>query len=160
MAALLDALRALGSAKVLDVLSATVVRRNPTISAPARTVQRVPAEERAEYLAGLGVEDGSKTGAATLIKEAYTLLGLRSYLTTGEKETRAWTIRAGDKAPVAAGVIHSDFEKGFIRAETLAYADLIQCGSWHAAKEKGLVRTEGKDYVVKDADIMHFLFNV
>ncbi len=116
----------------------------------------LPAEERAEYLAGLGVEDGSKTGAATLIKEAYTLLGLRSYLTTGEKETRAWTIRAGDKAPVAAGVIHSDFEKSFISAETTAYDDLMACGTFARCRELGKMRTEGKEYVVQDGDIMEF----
>ena len=88
--------------------------------------------------------------------EAYTLLGLRSYLTTGEKETRAWTIRAGDKAPQAAGVIHSDFEKSFISAETTAYDDLMACGSFARCRELGKLRTEGKDYVVQDGDIMEF----
>jgi len=116
----------------------------------------LPPDERAEYLAGLGVENGAETGAGTLIKEAYTLLGLRSYLTTGEKETRAWTIHAGDKAPVAAGVIHSDFEKSFISAETTAYDDLIACGSFARCRELGKTRTEGKDYVVQDGDIMEF----
>ena len=111
------------------------------------------AEERSEYLAGLGVEQG---GAGTLIREAYYLLGLRTYLTTGEKETRAWTIRAGDKAPVAAGVIHSDFEKSFISAETVAYADLVACGSFARARELGKLRTEGKEYVVQDGDVMEF----
>ena len=110
-------------------------------------------EERAEYLEGLGVAD---TGASHLIKEAYHLLGLRTYLTTGEKETRAWTIHAGDKAPVAAGVIHSDFEKSFISAETVAYQDLISAGSFARARELGRLRTEGKEYVVQDGDVMEF----
>ncbi|MEQ1948588.1 MAG: redox-regulated ATPase YchF [Bryobacteraceae bacterium] len=113
----------------------------------------LPAEERAEYLAGLGVE---QSGTGNLIKEAYYLLGLRTYLTTGEKETRAWTIHAGDKAPVAAGVIHSDFEKSFISAETIAYEDLVACGSFARARELGKLRTEGKEYVVQDGDVMEF----
>jgi GTP-binding protein YchF len=111
------------------------------------------AEERAEYLAGLGVKDA---GSSNLIREAYHLLGLRTYLTTGEKETRAWTIHAGDKAPVAAGVIHSDFEKSFIHAETVAYQDLISAGSFARARELGKLRTEGKEYVVQDGDVMEF----
>ncbi len=113
----------------------------------------LPAQEAAEYLAGLGVE---QSGSGILIKEAYYLLGLRTYLTTGEKETRAWTIRAGDKAPQAAGVIHSDFEKSFISAETTAYTDLVACGSFAKARELGKIRTEGKDYVVADGDVMDF----
>ena len=113
----------------------------------------LPPEEQAEYLDGLGVK---QTGSGTLIKEAYYLLGLRTYLTTGEKETRAWTIRAGDKAPVAAGVIHSDFEKSFISAETIAYDDLVACGSIARARELGKLRTEGKEYVVQDGDVMEF----
>jgi GTP-binding protein YchF len=110
-------------------------------------------EERAEYLAGLGVTEG---GAGNLIRSAYHLLGLRTYLTTGEKETRAWTIHAGDKAPVAAGVIHSDFEKAFISAETIAYDDLVSCGSFARARELGKLRTEGKEYIVQDGDVMEF----
>jgi hypothetical protein len=113
----------------------------------------LPPDERAEYLAGLGV---TQSGSRTLIKEAYYLLGLRTYLTTGEKETRAWTIRAGDKAPVAAGVIHSDFEKSFISAETVAYEDLVALGSIARARELGKLRTEGKEYVVQDGDVMEF----
>lgn len=113
----------------------------------------LPPDERAEYLAGLGVE---QSGAGTLIKQAYYLLGLRTYLTTGEKETRAWTIRAGDKAPQAAGVIHSDFEKSFISAETISYDDLVAFGSFAKARELGKLRTEGKEYVVQDGDIMDF----
>jgi len=111
------------------------------------------AEERAEYLSELGVSD---TGASQLIREAYRLLGLRTYLTTGEKETRAWTIHAGDKAPQAAGVIHSDFEKSFISAETVSYADLVEAGSFSRARELGKLRTEGKEYVVQDGDVMEF----
>lgn len=110
-------------------------------------------EERAEYLEGLGVKD---TGASNLIREAYHLLGLRTYLTTGEKETRAWTIHAGDKAPQAAGVIHSDFEKAFISAECVTYADLVAAGSFARAREQAKLRTEGKDYVVQDGDVIEF----
>ncbi|MFB2772205.1 redox-regulated ATPase YchF [Pelatocladus sp. BLCC-F211] len=113
--------------------------------------------ERADFLASLGVEEG---GLKSLIRATYTLLGLRTYFTSGEKETRAWTITAGMSAPQAAGVIHSDFERGFIRAETVAYDDLVASGSMSAAKEKGLVRSEGKEYVVKEGDVMLFRFNV
>jgi len=113
----------------------------------------LPPEERAEYLESLGVTEG---GAGSLIKAAYHLLGLRTYLTTGEKETRAWTIHAGDKAPQAAGVIHSDFEKAFISAETIAYDDLVACGSFAKARAEGKLRTEGKEYVVQDGDVMEF----
>jgi GTP-binding protein YchF len=111
------------------------------------------SEERQEYLADLGVTD---TGASQLIQVAYHLLGLRTYLTTGEKETRAWTIHAGDKAPQAAGVIHSDFEKAFISAETVSYADLVEAGSFARARELGKLRTEGKEYVVQDGDVIEF----
>ncbi|MCX7594022.1 MAG: redox-regulated ATPase YchF [Fischerella sp.] len=114
-------------------------------------------EERADFLASLGVKEG---GLKSLIRATYTVLGLRTYFTSGEKETRAWTIKAGMVAPQAAGVIHSDFERGFIRAETVAYDDLVAAGSMAAAKEKGLVRSEGKDYVVKEGDVMLFRFNV
>ena len=109
--------------------------------------------ERAEYLVGLGVEE---TGTSTLIREAYYLLGLRTYLTTGEKETRAWTIHAGDKAPQAAGVIHSDFEKSFISAECVSYDDLVKAGSFARAREMAKLRTEGKEYVVEDGDVIEF----
>jgi GTP-binding protein YchF len=117
----------------------------------------LPPDERDEYLVGLGVDPKDpKSGSGVLIREAYYLLGLRTYLTTGEKETRAWTIHAGDKAPVAAGVIHSDFEKSFISAETVAYEDLVACGSFARARELGKLRTEGKEYVVQDGDVMNF----
>ncbi len=114
-------------------------------------------EERADFLEALGVSEG---GLKTLIRATYELLGLRTYFTTGPKETRAWTIRAGMVAPQAAGVIHTDFERGFIRAETVAYGDLVESGSMGTAKDKGLVRSEGKEYVVKEGDVMLFRFNV
>ncbi|MEP6802246.1 MAG: redox-regulated ATPase YchF [Acidobacteriota bacterium] len=117
----------------------------------------LPLEDAREYLAGLGV---SESGVGALIRAAYHLLGLRTYFTAGEKEARAWTIHAGDTAPAAAGVIHSDFEKGFIKAETVSYDDLVGNGSMAAAREKGLVRQEGRDYVVADGDVMLFRFNV
>lgn len=117
----------------------------------------LPEEERAEFLESLGVEEG---GLKSLIRATYTLLGLRTYFTTGEKETRAWTIVAGMSAPQAAGVIHSDFERGFIRAETVAYKDLVASGSMNGAKEKGLVRSEGKEYIVQEGDVLLFRFNV
>jgi GTP-binding protein YchF len=114
-------------------------------------------EEKAAFLEDLGI---SESGLDKLVKASYKLLNLISFLTAGEKEVRAWTITRGTKAPQAAGKIHSDFERGFIRAETIAYDKLVECGSFTAAKEKGLVRSEGKDYEVKDGDVMHFLFNV
>ncbi|MFZ0505253.1 MAG: redox-regulated ATPase YchF [Chthoniobacterales bacterium] len=115
------------------------------------------AAEAAEYLASLGVKE---TGIENLIRSVYHLLGLRTYFTTGEKETRAWTIHAGDKAPAAAGVIHSDFERGFIAAETVRFTDLVQLGSFAKAREAGKLRIEGKEYVVQDGDVMEFRFNV
>ena len=113
--------------------------------------------EAMEYLRGLGIED---SGVNALIRAVYHLLGLRTFLTTGEKETRAWTIHAGDKAPTAAGVIHSDFERGFIAAETVYYDDLAALGSLAKAREAGKLRLEGKDYVVRDGDVIFFRFNV
>lgn len=110
-----------------------------------------------EYLEGLGVKE---SGVGLLIRGAYHLLGLRTYLTTGEKETRAWTIHQGDTAPKAAGVIHSDFERGFIAAECTAYEDLVQLGSFAKAREAGKLRIEGKEYVVQDGDVLEFRFNV
>jgi ribosome-binding ATPase len=113
--------------------------------------------DRQDFLASLGVTEG---GLKSLISATYQLLGLRTFFTSGPKETRAWTIHVGDKAPQAAGTIHSDFERGFIRAETVAYDDLVTHGSEKAAKEKGLVRSEGKEYVVQEGDVMLFRFNV
>jgi GTP-binding protein YchF len=114
-------------------------------------------EESAEFLKDMGVSD---SGVSSLIRAVYHLLGLRTYLTTGVQETRAWTIIAGDKAPAAAGVIHTDFERGFIAAEVVHYDDLVSLGSKHAAKEAGKLRIEGKEYVVKDGDVVEFRFNV
>ena len=115
------------------------------------------AAEAAEYLRDLGV---AESGVGALIRAVYHLLGLRTYLTTGEKETRAWTIREGDKAPAAAGVIHTDFERGFIAAETVHFDDLISLGSFAKARESGKLRIEGKEYVVRDGDVVEFRFNV
>ncbi|CDN15748.1 GTP-binding and nucleic acid-binding protein YchF [Richelia intracellularis] len=129
-----------------------------TISAQVEAeLIELPEEDRGDFLESLGVEEG---GLKSLIRATYTLLGLRTYFTSGEKETRAWTIRSGMSAPQAAGVIHTDFERGFIRAETVGYEDLVNSGSLGAAKEKGLVRSEGKEYIVKEGDVMLFRFNV
>ncbi|CAN5551740.1 redox-regulated ATPase YchF [soil metagenome] len=117
----------------------------------------LPEAEAAEYLRDLGVKE---SGVGSLIRAVYHLLGLRTYLTTGEKETRAWTIHEGDKAPAAAGVIHSDFERGFIAAETVHFDDLVSLGSFAKAREAGKLRIEGKEYVVKDGDVVEFRFNV
>ncbi len=113
-------------------------------------------EERKEFLESLGL---SESGLDRLAHAAYHLLGLQSYFTAGEKEVRAWTVHRGDKAPAAAGVIHSDFEKGFIRAETVAYGDFVRVGGWKPARELGLARAEGKEYVVQDGDVMLFRFS-
>lgn len=117
----------------------------------------VTPEEAKEFLNDLGIED---SGVSSLIKSVYSLLGLRTYLTTGVKETRAWTIPAGAKAPQAAGVIHTDFERGFIAAEIVHFDDLVALGSKAAAREQGKLRIEGKEYVVKDGDVIEFRFNV
>ncbi len=114
-------------------------------------------EDKAMFLSELGLE---VSGLDRIIKEGYSLLGLISYLTAGKPEVRAWTITKGTKAPQAAGKIHTDFEKGFIRAEVVSFDDLMSCGSMAAAKEKGLVRSEGKEYVMQDGDIVLFRFNV
>ena len=114
-------------------------------------------DEKEMFLEELGM---SESGLDKLIKASYSLLGLISYLTSGEDETRAWTIKKGTKAPQAAGKIHTDFERGFIKAEVVNFQDLLDCGSTAAAKEKGLVRVEGKEYVVQDGDVILFRFNV
>jgi GTP-binding protein YchF len=116
----------------------------------------LPPEDRTEFLASLGL---TESGLDRLAHAAYHLLGLQSYFTAGEKEVRAWTIHRGDKAPAAAGVIHSDFEKGFIRAETVAYEDFVRVGGWKPAREQGLARAEGKEYVVQDGDVLLFRFS-
>ena len=120
-------------------------------------IAELEEDEKTMFLEDLGL---SESGLEKLIKASYRLLGLISYLTAGETETRAWTIKLGTKAPQAAGKIHSDFERGFIRAEVVNYKDLLECGSLAAAKDKGLVGLEGKDYVVKDGDVILFRFNV
>ncbi|NNE54953.1 MAG: redox-regulated ATPase YchF, partial [Flavobacteriales bacterium] len=114
-------------------------------------------EEREMFLADLGLEE---PGVSKLIRSAYTLLDLETYFTAGEKEVRAWTVRAGSTAPEAAGVIHTDFQKGFIRAEVIKYDDFVSLGSESAVKEAGKMRVEGKEYIVQDGDVMHFRFNV
>ena len=114
-------------------------------------------EERSEFLVSLGLEE---PGLHRLIRAGYRLLGLHTYFTAGEKEVRAWTIPIGARAPEAAGVIHSDFERGFIRAETVSYEDFQRFGSVKAARDQGLMRSEGKEYVVQDGDILLFRFNV
>lgn len=129
-----------------------------TISAQVEAeLTELPSEDRTEYLKSLGVEE---SGLGNLIRATYSLLGLRTYFTSGEKETKAWTIHAGMTAPQAAGVIHSDFEKGFIRAETVAYDDFVAAGSLAVARERGLLRSEGKEYIVQEGDVMLFRFNV
>ena len=120
-------------------------------------IAQLEGDEREMFLSDLGI---AESGLDRLIKASYTLLGLISYLTAGPKEVRAWTITKGTKAPQAAGKIHSDFERGFIRAEVIGFDELVECGTMAAAKEKGLIRSEGKDYVIKDGDIVLFRFNV
>ena len=120
-------------------------------------IAEMDKEEKEMFLSDMGLEE---SGLDRLIRECYSLLGLISYLTAGKPEVRAWTIKKGTKAPQAAGKIHSDFERGFIRAEVISFDDLIACGTMTAAKEKGLVRSEGKEYVMKDGDIVLFRFNV
>ncbi len=120
-------------------------------------ISALEPEEKGEYLEELGIKE---SGLDRLVKKSYKLLGLISYLTAGEPEVRAWTITQGTKAPQAAGKIHTDFEKGFIRAEVVRYTDLVECGTYAAAREKGLVRSEGKEYVMCDGDIVLFRFNV
>jgi GTP-binding protein YchF len=129
-----------------------------TISARIEAeLAELPEAEAKEYLESLGV---AESGVGNLIRAIYHLLGLRTYFTAGEKEARAWTIHAGDTAPKAAGVIHSDFERGFIRAETISWQDFVRLGGWPKAREVGLARQEGKEYVVEDGDVMLFKFNV
>ena len=120
-------------------------------------ISELDDDEKQMFLDDLGLKE---SGLDKLIAASYRLLGLISYLTAGEKETRAWTIKVGTKAPQAAGKIHTDFERGFIKAEVVNYKDLLDCGSYNGAKEKGLVRMEGKDYVMKDGDVVLFRFNV
>jgi ribosome-binding ATPase YchF (GTP1/OBG family) len=120
-------------------------------------IRELPDDEAAAFLADAGLEE---TALGTLIHAAYRLLNLATFLTAGEPEVRAWTVRQGAKAPEAAGVIHTDFERGFIKAEIVAYDDLVAAGSYAAARERGKVRLEGRDYVIKDGDVCLFRFNV
>ena len=120
-------------------------------------LSELPEEERESFLKELGLPE---PGLHTLVRAAYDLLGLQTYFTAGKKEVRAWTVRKGAKAPEAAGVIHTDFEKGFIRAEVMKYDDIVRLRSEAAVKEAGLLRSEGKEYTVQDGDVMHFRFNV
>ena len=143
-----------------EVVEYAAEERSEVIPVSARIeeeISQLDADEKAVFLEELGMKE---SGLDRLIRASYKLLGLISYLTAGEPEVRAWTIRKGTKAPQAAGKIHSDFERGFIRAEVVAYDDLMACGNMVAAKEKGLVRSEGKEYVMKDGDIVLFRFNV
>jgi GTP-binding protein YchF len=144
--------------KVRDYAKAHLACETSVISAQIESdlIDLTP-EEAQQFLNELGVKE---SGVGALIRATYHLLGLRTYFTAGEKEVRAWTIHAGDTAPKAAGVIHSDFERGFIKAETVAYDDLVKCGNVAAAREKGLYRMEGKEYIVKDGDVLLFKFNV
>jgi GTP-binding protein YchF len=145
----------------LDRLSEYAAREGAPVVALCAKIEAELADlddaDKKEFLADLGLDE---PGLNRLIRAAYNLLGLQTYFTAGVKEVRAWTIHKGDTAPKAAGVIHTDFEKGFIRAQTVSYADFIACGGEAGAKEKGKMRVEGKDYVVQDGDVMHFLFNV
>ncbi len=144
--------------RVLTMVQAEGAQHIVICAAIEEQIQQLgTAEERAEYLEAMGI---AEPGLNRLIRSAYNLLGLQTYFTAGEKEVRAWTVHLGDKAPQAAGVIHSDFEKGFIRAEVIAYEDYITYKGESAARDAGKLRTEGKEYVVKDGDVMHFRFNV
>jgi len=129
----------------------------PICSKLEAEIQDLPEEDRPLFLEEAGL---AEPGLNVLIHASYDLLGLQTYFTAGVKEVRAWTIHQGDTAPQAAGVIHTDFEKGFIRAQVIAYDDFIQCGGEQGAKDAGKMRTEGKDYIVKNGDLMNFLFNV
>ena len=146
---LLDALRSRAAEQKAPVV--------PVCAALEAELQELEPEEQVEFLKELGWDE---PGLNRLIRATYDLLGLQTYFTAGVKEVRAWTIHKGDTAPKAAGVIHTDFERGFIRAQTISYDDFIAYGGEHGAKEAGKMRSEGKEYVVKDGDVMNFLFNV
>mgnify|MGYP001175470328 CR=1 FL=1 len=143
--------------QVKEIADAEGSQTLPICAKMEQDIAELDGEDRAMFLEELGVEE---SGLDRLIKCSYTLLGLISFLTYGKDECRAWTIRRGTKAPQAAGKIHSDIERGFIKAEVIAYKDMIACGTLAAAKEKGLVRSEGKEYVVQDGDMIYFRFNV
>ena len=143
--------------KVCEIAAAEGSEVLPICAELEAEIASLSPDEKEMFLSELGVASG---GLDLLVKKSYALLGLISYLTAGQPEVRAWTIKNGTKAPQAAGKIHSDFERGFIRAEVIAYDDLIRLGSMAAAREKGLIRSEGKDYVMKDGDVVLFRFNV
>ena len=147
--AMYDALKAYAASERSEIIS--------VCAGIEAEIAELDQEEKAAFLEDMGI---AESGLDRLIKASYALLGLISYLTAGPKEVRAWTITKGTKAPQAAGKIHSDFERGFIRAEVVAFDDLVACGSMTAAKEKGLIRSEGKEYVIADGDIVLFRFNV
>ncbi len=142
---------------VCEIAAAEGAEVLPICAGLEAEISSLSEEDKEMFLADLGVEN---SGLDLLIQRSYSLLGLISYLTAGQPEVRAWTIKKGTKAPQAAGKIHSDFERGFIRAEVVSFENLMACGTLAAAKEKGLVKSEGKEYVMKDGDIVHFLFNV
>lgn len=143
--------------KLADYAKAHKCEIIPVSARIEEEISQLDDEEKAAFLQDMGI---AESGLDRLVKASYSLLGLISYLTSGAPETRAWTITNGTKAPGAAGKIHTDFERGFIRAEVVAYDDLVACGSMAAAREKGLVRSEGKEYVMKDGDVVLFRFNV
>jgi ribosome-binding ATPase len=145
---------ALASAVQADAEDAEIVTFSAKVEAE---LAELAVEDRKDFLDSLGL---TESGLDRLAHAAYHLLGLQSYFTAGEKEVRAWTIHRGDRAPAAAAVIHSDFEKGFIRAETVAFDDFVRVGGWKPAREQGLARAEGKEYVVRDGDVLLFRFNV
>ena len=142
---------------VIEIARAEGAEVLPICAGLEAEISSLSDEDKEMFLSDLGIE---KSGLDLLIQRSYNLLGLISYLTAGQPEVRAWTIKKGTKAPQAAGKIHSDFERGFIRAEVVSFENLMACGTLAAAKEKGLVKSEGKEYVMKDGDIVHFLFNV
>ena len=142
---------------VKEIAAAEGAETFPICAEMEAEIAELEPDEKEVFLEDMGLE---RSGLDRLIKKSYSLLGLISFLTAGKQEVRAWTIKKGTKAPQAAGKIHTDFERGFIRAEVVAYDDLMECGSMVAAKEKGLVRSEGKEYVMKDGDIVLFRFNV
>jgi ribosome-binding ATPase YchF (GTP1/OBG family) len=147
----LTALRAAGAASGVQAEVVPFTAKNES------ELAELPPEDRRDFLASLGLESA---GLDRLIRAGFHLLGLQTYFTAGEQEVRAWTIHRGDTAPRAAGVIHTDFERGFIKAETAGYADFVSNGGWKGVKEKGVMRQEGKEYVVQDGDVMLFRFNL
>ncbi|MGE5049533.1 MAG: redox-regulated ATPase YchF [Deltaproteobacteria bacterium] len=144
-------------ARVRELAEAEGARMVAICSKVEAEIQQLPEAERKEFLATVGL---SEPGLNKLVREGFTLLGLQSYFTAGEDECRAWVVKKGSRAPQAAGVIHTDFERGFIKAEVIRWDELLRYGSEAAAKSKGAMRVEGKEYVVQDGDVMHFLFNV